>query len=126
PTRHYLLQVIKSRVASNATWPGARTRSPFVRHNASPPPRREARDELKPAAAFCIAASRPQLRHPRAAPVGDLDPDDTVPGPDGHRDRLSWSTRPAMPDAVAEQLPVHQQRGVIPARVPEAEHRAPK
>jgi hypothetical protein len=90
-----------------------------------PPPRREARDELKPAAAFCIAASRPQLRHPRAAPVGDLDPDDNVPGPDGHRDRLSWSTRPAMPDAVAEQL-VHQQRGVIPARVPGAEHRAHK
>jgi hypothetical protein len=44
-----------------------------------PPPDREARNELKPAAAFRIIARRPQLRRPRPGAVGDLDPDDAVP-----------------------------------------------
>ena len=86
-----------------------------------PPPCREARDELEPAAAFRIAASRPQLRQPGTAPVGDFDPDNAVPGTDRDRDRLAGSTRPAMPDTVAEQL-AHEQCGVITARVPRAEH----
>jgi hypothetical protein len=57
------------------------------------PPRREARDELKPPAAFRVAARRTQLRRPRPGPVSDLDPDDAAPGPDRDRDRLPGSTR---------------------------------
>ena len=79
-----------------------------------PPPRREARDELKPPAAFRIPASTVQLRHLRAAAIGDLHPDKTVPDPDRDRDRPARSPRPAMPDTIAEQL-AHQQGGVIPA-----------
>ena len=86
-----------------------------------PPPRREARNELKPPAAFRIPASTVQLRHLRAAAIGDLHPDKTVPGPDRDRDRPARSPRPAMPDTIAEQL-AHQQGGVIPARVPGTEH----
>ena len=52
------------------------------------PPRREARNELEPPAAFRITARRTQLRHPRPGAVGDLDPDDAVPGSDRDRDRL--------------------------------------
>ena len=44
------------------------------------PPRREARNELKPATAFRITARRTQLRRPRPDAIGDLDPDDAVPG----------------------------------------------
>ena len=43
------------------------------------PPRREARNELKPPAAFRITARRTQLRRPRPGAIGDLDPDDAVP-----------------------------------------------
>ncbi len=88
-----------------------------------PPPRREARNELKPATAFRIPASRTQLRHPRPAPVSDLDPDHTVPRRDRDRDRLPGSTRAAVPDAIAEQL-AHQQDGHVPARVSRTEHPA--
>jgi len=55
------------------------------RHNppAAPPPpappRREARNEMKPTAAFGITARRTQLWRPRPGAVGDLDPDDAVP-----------------------------------------------
>ena len=62
------------------------------------PPRREARNELKPPAAFRITARRTQLRRPRPGAVGDLDPDDAVPGDDRDRDRLPGSTRAAVPD----------------------------
>src|ERR1700729_593323 len=80
-----------------------------------PPPRREARNQLKPPAAFRIPPSRVKLRHLRAAAIGPLHTDKTVPRAD--RDRPARSTRPAMPDTIAEQL-AHQQGGVVPARVP--------
>ena len=86
-----------------------------------PPPRREARNELKPPAAFRIPASSVKLRHLRAAAIGHLYTDKTVPRADRDRDRPARSARPAMPDAIAEQL-AHQQGGVIPARVPGTEH----
>jgi hypothetical protein len=60
-----------------------------------PPPRREARNHLKPAAAFRIPASTIQLRYLRAAAIGHLHADKTVPHADRDRDRparsLYWS-----------------------------------
>jgi hypothetical protein len=85
------------------------------------PPRRQARHHLKPPAAFRIPASTVQLRRPRPAPVGDLDPDHAVPRPDRDRDRRARSARPAIPDTITEKLG-YQQGGVIPARVPGTEH----
>jgi hypothetical protein len=58
------------------------------------PPRRKALNELKPPAAFRIAASRTQLRRPGPGPVGDLDPDCTVPGNDRDRDRPPGAAEP--------------------------------
>jgi hypothetical protein len=86
-----------------------------------PPPRRQARHELKPPAAFRIPPATVQLWHLRAAAIGHLHPDKTVPRADRDRDRPARSARPAVPDTIAEQL-AHQQRGVIPARVPGTEH----
>jgi|GEM_PF-3909801 len=102
----------------------ARTRSPPAAP-PPPPPRREARNELKPATAFRIPASRTQFRHPRPAPVTDLDSDHAVPRPDrdSDRDRLPGSARAAVPDTITEEL-AHQQDGRIPARVTGAEHPA--
>ncbi len=104
----------------------ARTRSPPAAP-PPPPPRREARNELKPATAFRIPASRTQFRHPRPAPVTDLDSDHAVPRPDRDsdrdRDRLPGSARAAVPDTITEEL-AHQQDGRIPARVTGAEHPA--
>ena len=71
------------------------------------PPSREARNELKPATAFRITADRTQLRRPRPGAVGDLDPDDAVPGNDRDRNRLPRRTRAAMPDRITEDLPVY-------------------
>jgi len=88
---------------------------------APPPPRREARNELKPPAAFRIPASSVKLRHFRAAAIGHLHTDKTVPHADRDRDRPARSARPAVPDAIAKQL-AHQQGSVIPARVPGTEH----
>jgi hypothetical protein len=62
-----------------------------------PPPRRQVRDELKPAAACGLAASRAQLRHLSAAAIGHLHTDQT--GSRADRDRLTRNPRPAMPDA---------------------------
>jgi hypothetical protein len=62
-----------------------------------PSPRRETRNKLKPPAAFRIPASTVQLRHLRAAAIGHLHPDMTVPGPD--RDRLA-----AAPDRLCRTL----------------------
>jgi hypothetical protein len=87
------------------------------------PPRREARDELKPTAAFRVM---PGGTHPgRSWPgsVDDLDPDHAVPGPDRDRDRLPSSTRAGVPDTVTEDL-AHQQDRIILARVPGPEHLA--
>ena len=85
------------------------------------PPRREARDELKPATAFRVAARRTQLRRPRPGSVGDLDPDGTVSGDDRDRDRLPGSTRAAMTDRITEDLADQQDRH-IPARVSRTEN----
>ena len=75
-----------------------------------------------PPAPFCITARRTQPRRPRPGAVGDLDPDDTVPGPDRDRDRLPGSTRARVPDRITEDL-ADQQFSVITARVPGAEYR---
>jgi hypothetical protein len=104
---------------------GMRKLKPCLQPPSAPPapapPRRETRDELKPPAAFRVAAHRTQLRRPRPGAVGDLDPDDAVPGDDRDRDRLPGSTRPAVPDTVAEDL-ADQQDSRVSARVPGAEH----
>jgi hypothetical protein len=89
------------------------------RRAAAASPRREARAELKPPAAFRVASGRTQLRRPRPGSVGDLDPDGAVCGDD--RDHLPGSTRPAVPDTGAEDLADHQD-GHVPARVPGAEY----
>jgi hypothetical protein len=69
-----------------------------------PPPRRQARNELKPAAAFRIPASKGQLRHLRATAIGYLHPDKTVPRADRDRDRPARSPRPAIPDTITKKL----------------------
>jgi hypothetical protein len=66
---------------------------------------REARDELKPATAFRITADRTRLRCPWPGAIGDLNPDDAVPGND--RDRLPGSTRATMTDRITEDLPIY-------------------
>jgi hypothetical protein len=105
----------------------ARTRSPSARDSTLPPPRprREARNELKPPAAVRIPASTAQPRHLRAAAIGDLHADKTVPRADRDRDRPARDPRPAVLDTIAEQL-AHQQGGVIPAQVPGTEHPRPR
>jgi hypothetical protein len=72
---------------------------------------------LKPPAAFRIVACRTQFRRPRPGSIGDLDPDDALPGPDRDRNRLPGSTRAAVPDRITEDL-ANQQDRVISARVP--------
>jgi hypothetical protein len=67
-------------VASAAINHLARTMSPTARRAVAPPPCREARDELKPPAAFRVTVGRTQLRRLPPGAVGDLDPDDAVPG----------------------------------------------
>jgi hypothetical protein len=86
-----------------------------------PPPRREDRNKLKPTTAFRITAGRMQLRRSRPGAVGDLDPDDAVPGHHRDRDRLPGSTRAGVPDRITKDL-AHQQDRHIPARVPGAEY----
>src|ERR1035441_9047542 len=78
-----------------------------------PPPRREARNELKPPAAFRIPARTVQLRYFRAAAIGHLHTDKTVPCADRDRDRPARSPRPALPGPRAPKG-----GGVPPARVP--------
>jgi hypothetical protein len=76
---------------------------PGHRPRATPPPappRGQPRHEPEPAAAFRVLTSRAQLRHPRAAAIGDLHPDSA--SADRHRDRLPGKTRAAMPDAIPE------------------------
>jgi hypothetical protein len=71
---------------------------------------------MEPPAVFRVATSGARLRHPRPAPVGDLDPDNVVLHPDRDRDRLAGNTRAAMPQTIGEKL-AHQQGGHVPARV---------
>ena len=56
------------------------------------PPRREARNQLKPPAALRIPAVRGQLGHPGAVAVCDLNPDKPVARPHRDRDRLARGT----------------------------------
>jgi hypothetical protein len=79
------------------------------------PPRREARNELKPPTAFRITADRTQRRRPRPGAVGGLDPNDAGSGPD--RDRLPRSTRAGVPDRITEDL-ANQRDRVIPHGCP--------
>jgi hypothetical protein len=83
----------------------ARTRPPSARRAAATPTAPPGPQPAEAPAAFRTPASTGQLRHPRAAAIGHLHTDKTVPGPDRDRDRPARSARPAMPDAVAEQLP---------------------
>src|SRR5579859_7313356 len=83
------------------------------------PPRRKAGNEMEPPAVLRVATSGARLRHPRPAPVGDLNPDNVVLRPDRDCDRLAGGTRAAMPQAIGEKL-AHQQRGHVPARVTRA------
>jgi hypothetical protein len=106
---------------------GVRQLEPGDQPSAAPsppaPPRREARNELKPPAAFRITARRPQLRRPRPGAVGNLDTHDALSRNDRDRDRLPRSTRPAVPDTVTEDL-AHQQDSHVYARVPGAKYLA--
>ena len=81
------------------------------------PPRREARNELKPPTAFRITADRTQRRRPRPGAVGDLDPNDAGSGSDRDRDRLPRSTRAGVPDRITEDL-ANQRDRVIPHGCP--------
>jgi hypothetical protein len=108
-------------VASAAINHLARTMSPTARRAVAPPPCREARDELKPPAAFRVTVGRTQLRRPPPGAVGDLDPDDAVPGPDRDRDRLPRSTRAGVPDTVAEDF-ADQQDSRVSARMPRPQY----
>jgi hypothetical protein len=87
------------------------------------PPRREARNELKPPAAFRITARRWKFWRPRPRPVGDLDPDDALTGTDRDCDRLPGSARTAVPHRITEDL-TDQQFSIISARVLRAENQA--
>ena len=82
------------------------------------PPRRKAGNEVEPPAVFRVLASGARLRHPRPAPVGDLNPDNVVRHLDRDRDRLARSTRAAMPQTIGEKL-AHQQRCHVPHGWPE-------
>jgi len=119
-------QVYLRSVAGRRHQQRVRKLEPGHRPPAAPPrapPRREARNELKPPPAFRITARRTKLRRPRPGAVGDLDPDDAVPGNDRDRNRLPRSTRAAMPDRITEDLAHQQDRHIprtgAPARAPQ-------
>ena len=99
----------------------ARTRSPSALRAAAIPTASRVPRRAEAPGRLPHRGRRTRFRHPGAAAIGDLDPDDAVPGPDRDRDRLARSARAAVPDAVTEQL-AHQQDRDIPARVPGAEH----
>src|SRR5580704_10442896 len=101
----------------------ARTRSPSARYAAATPTAPRGPQRAEGPGAFRIPAGTVQLRHLRAAAMGDLHPDKTVPRADRDRDRPARSPRPAMPDTSAEQL-AYQQGGVSPVRVTGTEHPA--
>jgi hypothetical protein len=87
------------------------------------PPRGKPRHEPEPPAAFRVIAGRALLRHPGAAAIDDLHPDNADAG--RHRDgnRFPGKTRAAVPHAVTEQL-AREEDSVIPAGVPRTEDRA--
>jgi len=63
------------------------------------PPGGQGRDQFQSPAALRVPASRAQPRHPGPAAVGDLDPDQAVPG--RHRDR---DPPPATPEPLCRTL----------------------
>ena len=73
----------------------ARTRSPSARHAAATPTAPRGPQRAEAPAAFRIPASKVKLRHLRAAAIGRLHPDKTVPRADRDRDRPVRSARPA-------------------------------
>jgi hypothetical protein len=84
-----------------------RSTGPGHRPPAAPPPAPpggQPRHQPKPPAIFRVTIRCPQLRHPQAPAISDLDPDHAVCGPDHDRDRLPRSARAALPDTVPEQL----------------------
>jgi hypothetical protein len=85
------------------------------------PPRRKARNKLKPPTTFRVTARRTQLRCPLPGAIGNLYPDEALPGSDHDRDRLPGSTRAAVPDRITEDL-ADQQLRRLSARVSGAEH----
>ena len=95
----------------------AQTRSPSARHAAATPTAPRGPQRAEAPGRLPHPGQRVQLRHLRAAAIGHLHPDKTVPRADRDRDRPARSARAAMPDTIAEQL-AHQQDGVIPARMP--------
>ena len=80
------------------------------------------RRQPKPPAIFRVTLGRTKLRYSGAPAVSDLDPDQSVPGLDRDRDRLSRIARAAVVHAIAGQPPVYQQDGDFPARVHWAKH----
>ena len=65
-------------------------------HDPPAPPRRDARNKLKPPTTFRVTARRTQTRRPRPGAIGDLDPDDAVPGGDRDRDHLPGAPEPLL------------------------------
>jgi hypothetical protein len=77
------------------------------------PPRSQDRHQPKSPAAFGAVVGRAKVRHPGAAAIGNLHPDNAAAGPD--RDRLSRIARPAIPHTVTKKLPPglpHPRKGV--------------
>jgi hypothetical protein len=74
---------------------------------------------MEPPAVLRITTSGSQLRHPSPAQVSDLDADNVVRRLDRDRDRLTDSTRAAVPETIGEKL-AHQQGGHVPAWVTRA------
>jgi hypothetical protein len=128
----------RRRSRAGTAWSTAGTRQPHAGISRAaalnqvtirPPRRRQPHRAASPATSPSprpSSASPPARRSsgtPRATAVSDLNPDQSVPGPDRDRDRLSRITRAAVLHTITQQLPVNQQDGDIPARVHRAEHR---
>ena len=87
------------------------------------PPRSQGRHQPKSPTAFGAVVGRAKFRHPGAAAIGNLHPDNAAAGPDRDRDRLSRIARLAKPYTITKKL-AHQQDCRIPARVSRAGHTA--
>ena len=120
-------QVPASQIARRHCLVTAGTRQPRVGVSRtavrrSPSARRAAANPIARLAPPLAQAPGHLPRHPRqneapvlrATAVSDLDPDQSVPGPDRDRECLSQIARAAVLHTIAEQLPVCQQDGDIP------------
>jgi hypothetical protein len=117
PTRHYLPQAAKPRVASNATWPGTRTMLSRARRPADTPPRGQSVHEQQSPAPLCLPAAvgRLQHRHPVPAAHSDLDPDTLAAGRHCHRHQAARDSRATVPQAIGHQLACQQERYARPS-----------